>query len=592
MSDSEARLYMAAFHKSPVGILILQRKGPEEFVVMDANPASQKAGSWRQYTLEEIIGKIIADSYKGTGKSALLASYNKALNTAKAVHLKELEYESPGVPYGIFDVHLLPLSRNFLLVSFLDIAEHRKAQKALVLQAEKLAHFNAELQKRTTELGVLNEIALAVNSNLNLKQIYQVFVEEVQKLVPFDLMGLGVLIEDGKSARWLLHSFLEQRGQSGNIQIQDLPLNTPNKLASNWVLKNGKTLIRTDWSEEREFPVPARLFEQGIRSDIIVPLIYQGKVEGTFALDSKVPNIYSKRDIPILQQLANQLVVAVRNARLMENLDKERDELELRVEERTAELLRSNAELERSNRELQDFVYVASHDLQEPLRKIQTFGDRLKTIDLEALGAKGSDYLERMQNSARRMQVLINDLLTLSRLTTWTHPFSLVDLAEVIREVVSDLEVRLEQSGGQVKVKDLPPIEADPGQMRQLFQNLISNALKFHREGVPPLVEIRGTLLSAQDERLSRRTVRSGVCRITGEDNGIGFDGGYRERIFVPFQRLHHRSSFDGTGMGLAICRKLVERHGGTIEAESTPGQGATFVIDLPVKQPEGVRRS
>jgi signal transduction histidine kinase len=263
-----------------------------------------------------------------------------------------------------------------------------------------------------------------------------------------------------------------------------------------------------------------------------------------------------------------------------------RDELEVRVQERTAELATANEhlrqstlELERSNRELQDFAFVASHDLQEPLRKIQAFGDRLRGKHGEALGPEGIDYLERMQRAAHRMHVLINDLLTFSRVTSRGQPFVPTDLGQVAREVLSDLEVRVEQTGGRVEIGGLPTLDADPLQMRQLLQNLLGNGLKFHRDGEPPVVRISGSVLA--DGGPPR-------ARIVVADNGIGFDMKYLDRIFTPFQRLHGRTEYEGTGIGLAVCRRIVERHGGTLTAESAPGQGARFLVTLPVQQTQG----
>jgi signal transduction histidine kinase len=279
-------------------------------------------------------------------------------------------------------------------------------------------------------------------------------------------------------------------------------------------------------------------------------------------------------------------------------LEEARKGLEHRVQERTHELqqeiverkqaeekLRGTAvQLERSNRELQDFAYVASHDLQEPLRKVQAFGDRLNASCSKALGVEGRDYLERMQAAARRMQVLIDDLLTFSRVTTKANPFESVNLNKVVHEVLADLEVRIQQVSGQVEVDELPVIEADPVQMRQLFQNLIGNALKFHQENKPPIVKVRGRTDDPPPGQNKNGHV--GVaCVIEVEDNGIGFDEKYLDRIFVLFQRLHGRSAYEGTGIGLAICRKIADRHIGSITAKSAPDRGATFVVTLPLKQ-------
>jgi PAS domain S-box-containing protein len=263
-------------------------------------------------------------------------------------------------------------------------------------------------------------------------------------------------------------------------------------------------------------------------------------------------------------------------------------ELAARAEAEAARLAEAQvaavaARLERSNRELQEFASVASHDLQEPLRKIQAFGDRLQARYAEALGEQGRDYLGRMQAAAGRMRTLINDLLNFSRVASKGQPFVAVDLARVTQEVLSDLEGRIQQTGARVEAGDLPTLDADPTQMRQLLQNLIGNAMKFHRAGESPVVRIHGRALPSPPDGSNGEAAGPPRCQITVQDDGIGFDEKYLDRIFNVFQRLHGRGVYEGTGMGLAICRKIVERHGGTITAESTPGRGATFVVTLPV---------
>jgi two-component system sensor kinase FixL len=244
--------------------------------------------------------------------------------------------------------------------------------------------------------------------------------------------------------------------------------------------------------------------------------------------------------------------------------------------------------LEQSNRELQSFASVAAHDLQEPLRKVLMFGDRLQAKCHQALTDQGRDFLDRMLNAAARMQTLIDDLLAFSRVTTQPQPFAPVDLNAVAREVLSDLEGRIAQESGQVEIGKLPTIEADRTQMRQLLQNLISNALKFHRKEEAPVVSIRGKLFNDRMQPLERNSPGDGLCQIIVEDNGIGFDQKYADRIFGIFQRLHGRQEFQGTGIGLALCRRIAERHGGSITAQSKPGQGTTFTVRLPIKQHQG----
>lgn len=242
-------------------------------------------------------------------------------------------------------------------------------------------------------------------------------------------------------------------------------------------------------------------------------------------------------------------------------------------------------QLEQSNMELRDFAGVASHDLQEPLRKIQAFADRLRVKHGQALGPEGLDPLERIQNAANRMQTLIQDLLVLSRISSKEVHFQPVDLAQIIGEVQSDLEFRISQTGAKIEVGALPTINADPFQMRQMFQNLLSNALKFQKPGQRPEVIIQGKLLRVQDYQLPGAGPGDEVARIMVTDNGIGFPEQYVEQIFTLFARLHSREEFEGTGMGLAVCRKIAQRHGGSIVAKSTHGEGATFIIMLPVKQ-------
>jgi PAS domain S-box-containing protein len=257
--------------------------------------------------------------------------------------------------------------------------------------------------------------------------------------------------------------------------------------------------------------------------------------------------------------------------------DLKKSETALRSSE--GKLRQFTAQLERSNRELQDFAYVASHDLQEPLRKIVVFGDRLKEKCSGTLNEEARDYLDRMQKAAARMQTLINDLLTFSRVTSKARPFAPVNLGQVVHEVISDLEARIEQVQGRVEIGALPVIDAEELQMRQVLQNLIGNALKFCRPETPPVVSVAARKFSDG----------SGceMCELTVSDNGVGFDEKYLDRIFNVFQRLHSRAEFEGNGMGLAIVKKIALHHGGDVTAKSQPGAGTTFILTLPTTHPK-----
>ncbi|MGA2619732.1 MAG: PAS domain S-box protein [Thermoguttaceae bacterium] len=255
------------------------------------------------------------------------------------------------------------------------------------------------------------------------------------------------------------------------------------------------------------------------------------------------------------------------------------------------EQARYAAELERSNRDLEQFAYVASHDLQEPLRKIRAFGDRLALKCRDLLDDTARHCVERMQSAAARMQELIEGLLSLSRVTTRAQDFVTVDLAAIAGEVVGDLELQIEQVGGRVELGPMPTIQAEPLQIRQLLQNLIGNALKFRRGDEPPRVRIEARYVRPRPRSDPGASLADEQCRITVEDNGIGFEEQYGERIFGVFQRLHPRDAYEGTGIGLAICRRIAEHHGGTITAHSVPGKGSTFTVTLPVAQ-SGKKRS
>ena len=248
-------------------------------------------------------------------------------------------------------------------------------------------------------------------------------------------------------------------------------------------------------------------------------------------------------------------------------------------ERRTAaELDRALRDLTARNQELKDFAFVASHDLQEPLRKVQAFSDRVIERYGGQLDAQGTDWLRRIDAAAHRMQVLIDDLLTYSRVTSQGEPFAPVDLAQVIRDVLSDLEVRIESSGATVEVGELGMVDGDRTQLRQLLQNLLANALKFRAADRAPRISVAALPAPDNDQ----------TVLLVVEDNGIGFDPVYAERIFAPFQRLHGREEYEGTGIGLAIVRRIVERHRGSIRAEGQPGVGTRFEVRLPRRAAAG----
>lgn len=335
--------------------------------------------------------------------------------------------------------------------------------------------------------------------------------------------------------------------------------------------------LMTITNDEQELALLARL---DVTSAMIIPLTDQNRSHGTITLVATAARgPYTVADMNIGEELASRIGMAIERAQIYHNLQDLNSNLENRVTKRTEELNILNAELERSNQELQEFAYVASHDLQEPLRKIQAFGNLLQEEYALEL-ADGAEYIDRMRNAATRMRVLIDDLLTFSRVATKTLPFAPVNLATVARDVIDDLDTRIQETHGIVEIEKLPTIDADPRQMYQILQNLIGNALKFHRPDVTPSIKVTARM---QDSSLTdKNSTAQQLCILTVEDNGIGFDEKYLDKIFTVFQRLHGRNEYAGTGIGLAVVRKIVERHGGHVTATSKLGAGSTFIVTLP----------
>ena len=305
------------------------------------------------------------------------------------------------------------------------------------------------------------------------------------------------------------------------------------------------------WEDYKEVAL-----SNGLKACWSTPILdSEENVLGTFAVYYTQPRKPTPAEMELIKASANLAALAIQSYNAKDDLKN------------------YAKELKRSNSDLKDFALIASHDLQEPLRKISIFSDRLQEAKSH-LSEQHLDYLSRMGNAAQRMQALIDDLLQLSQVTAKGKPFKKVSLDKVSREVLEDLETRLMETQGKVTLGDLPSLDADPFQMRQLLQNLIENSLKYHKPDIPPIIH------------LDCQPSQNGYWNISVQDNGIGLDEKFSERIFVPLERLHGRSAYEGTGIGLAICKKIVSRHGGSISVKSQLGEGSTFTITLPKNQP------
>jgi signal transduction histidine kinase len=291
------------------------------------------------------------------------------------------------------------------------------------------------------------------------------------------------------------------------------------------------------------------------------------------------PTQLSRRSV-IKQYLKDGRIIAVMNEPMADGGTIATYQDITEVEKNATMMLQYTQKLENSNRELADFAYVASHDLQEPLRKIEAFGERLVNKYASILPDDGKMFVDRMQNAAGRMRTLINDLLSYSRVTTGAKEFQKVSLTKVLTEVISDLQIRIEETKATINFDELPTIECEPMQMRQLLQNLLGNALKFRKADVSPIITVTAEIVPEDEAK--------GVeahANLVISDNGIGFENQFKDKIFTIFQRLHSRTEYEGTGIGLATVRKIVERHGGTINADGELNVGSKFHVTLPLSQ-------
>jgi signal transduction histidine kinase len=324
------------------------------------------------------------------------------------------------------------------------------------------------------------------------------------------------------------------------------------------VLTSGESVIANDpINDPRAGGLPKG--HPTMHSFLGVPIKFGGKLIGMVGLANKGGG-YEKSDETKIASYLDSCATIIQSFREYEQRMKVEQELKV-----------ANEFLESTNRELENFASIASHDLQEPLRKIVTFGDLL-TSRIPETDERSKEYLNRMQNTALRMRSLVEDLLQYTRVETKIRPFEVTDLNKVVQTIMEDLAVRLEESKGVVHINNLPTIEADPIQMYQLFLNLIGNALKFYREGVPPVVNLNSIKME------------NGFWGISVEDNGIGVEDEYVDKIFKPFERLHGQGAYEGTGIGLTICNKIVFRHGGKISVKKQSTRGVTFHIILPEK--------
>jgi len=513
---------------------------------------------WIEYTgisEAEQLGLGWLNQVHSEDRERLMAGWHKTLEAGQAFDI-EFRIRRHDGAWRWFKTRAMPTHDEFGHItkwygSNTDIEDLKQGERALresEARSKLLSETAGRLLESPDPQRIVNSLCREVMEHLDCHVFFNFLVDELGHRLHLNAFA-GIPEEEAKRIEWLDYGIA----------------------VCGCVARDGERIIAEDIFRTPD--VRTELVKSyGVQAYACHPLRAQDRLIGTLSFGTKTRSHFSSEDLSLMKTVTDQVAVAMERVRLVGQLRRSKDELEMRVLARTADL-------ERSNKELQDFAFIASHDLQEPLRKVQTFGDLLIKRSAASLEAESQDYVRRMQNATARMQKLLESLLSYSRVATKSEPFVKTDLGKSVQSALSNLEIVIKEKGAVVTVDALPEIEADRAQMIQLFQNLIANALKFQKENETPRVKIYSRK-AAKDEGGN-----TGMYEIRLGDNGIGFDEKYLDKIFLPFQRLHGRSGYEGVGMGLAICKKIVERHGGGITAETELGKGSTFIVTLPARQ-------
>ncbi|KAM3094248.1 GAF domain-containing protein [Phormidesmis sp. 146-35] len=417
--------------------------------------------------------------------------------------------------------------------SCIDIMERKQAEE--------------ELERQSVSTRLFSEITLKIRQSLQLEEILQITVTEIQKLLQSDRVVIFRLWADGSG------KVVQESVVSGYPLMLGQGILNPCFQQNYWhQYEQGRVSAIEDIKTANIHPCHRAFLEQfAVQANLVVPILCRDALWGLLITHQcSETRQWSSFETDLLQQLANQIGIAISQAELLERETRQRQEL-----------LRSNTELEQ-------FAYVASHDLQEPLRMVTSYLQLLERRYKDRIDTDANEFIGYAVDGAIRMQALIHDLLSLSRVSTRGQPFEWIDSTISLKQAIANLQFVIEESQAVVKYDRLPDVMADASQLTQVFQNLIVNAIKFQGKGIAKIL--------VKAEQLDQDWLFS------VSDNGIGIEAQYHDRIFVIFQRLHSRGQYPGTGIGLAICKKIVERHGGRIWVESAPAEGSTFCFTLP----------
>ena len=540
------RRYYTLFHESPIAITVTSTEGDKYDLV------NQAFLDMFGYTMEEAEHLRVSDIYTDmsqresikaeAAEKGAFRDYEIALRRkdGSEIHCLVTTIARPGADGSVTGYHGV----------IRDITALTRSQEALQ-ESESIANRLAAENEGMAEIGRI------MSSSFDIDTVYEQFAGKLKGMLPFDMVSINMVDPKNNTFSRVYRSGLAVPGRSR------VHRSSKNTVSAEVIRTRGPVVIPDaaagDW--QSRFPNLQRQVDSGIRSIMVIPLMFEGKVLGAVNLSSLTPNTYSDAEAILAERVASQIAGSIANAQLYTAVA----EAEKQLEQRAEELARSNSELEM-------FAYVASHDLQEPLRMVSSYVQLLANRYQDRLDDDANDFIHYAVDGAERMEALINDLLAYSRVGTQTEPFESTDCSAVVEEVVANLRVAIGECGAAVTRDEMPTLMADHGQLVQVFQNLIGNALKFRGDRSP---EVHVGARRAKDE-----------WEFWVADNGIGITPKHYERIFAIFQRLHSRSEYDGTGVGLAICKKIVERHGGRMWVESQVGEGSSFHLTIPASLP------
>lgn len=530
----------------PMPVLV---KEVAEGRIIHANKATQQLTG---QTAADLIGKNNNDLCPPEQADFFNAKEQEVLRTGGIVEITEQGFHMADGLLRLLHIFKAPVTDSegkiaYILDILEDVTERKQMEQAI----------QASWERRGRQVQVSTEVAQEIAAAPALEELFWRVVDLVQSRFGYYYVQVYTLEGDELRLRAGSGEAGRQLKEMGHKIMVDNPLSIIAQAAQTAV-----PVLVSDVTQVAKW-LP-NIWLPDTRCELAVPIQLRQEVLGILDVQHHISGGLTTEDQLLLGGLCGQIAIA---------LDYHR--VEARRQQAEKHLKKSLVELEISNRELQEFAYIASHDLQEPLRKIQAFSDRLQTMYADVMDERGQHYLHRLRYAAAHTQWLISDYLAFARVSAMPQTCVATDLTAVAHAVLEDFELTIQETGAVMQIEKLPVIEAELSQMHLLFRHLISNALKFRQLDTPPHVHIAGE-------------VEPGLtsCQITIVDNGIGFDERHAGRIFGVFQRLHGRDAYEGTGMGLAICRKVVERHHGRIHAHSTPGHGATFIVTLPLRQP------